>query len=321
MRRYKVARQFYSVNIYCRSAHHWQFLSPHFLSQNAIEIISSATRLISASNAVTSSEDITNCSLIFDNSVYNILANPAEDATLGMYNSSLSVATHTWSINCTDSACNTNSSESRILTVSYTEVIVQSSGGGGGGGTAASKTYVITTEQVSATEVRKIVLATNISISSKSTRSIGNIENSGPIPPKVNTPTTYTIIWSIVNSFNQVSNVEVKATLPSYVKWTELKNPAGEIFSFDSITNEVVWNVGSVLPNTGFGSAKKEIQFQLEFLPSSSQLGETPIILWETSLSGVDKVTGQKITAKAPATTINFSSDSTFKSGDDKVVQ
>lgn len=176
-------------------------------------------------------------------------------------------------------------------------------------------------EEVSATETRKIVLATDILLLSKTVRSVGNLENSGPVPPKADTPTTYTVIWSITNSFNQISNVEVRATLPSYVKWTNLKSPAGEIFSFNQVTNEVVWNVGSVLPNTGFGSPAKEIYFQLEFLPSSSQMGQAPYLLGEASLSGLDKVTGLNIVSKAPAVTTNFSSDPSFKIGDDKVVQ
>jgi hypothetical protein len=176
-------------------------------------------------------------------------------------------------------------------------------------------------ESVSNTETRKIVLATDIGFSSKITRSVGNLENSGPIPPKANMPTTYTVVWSISNSFNQVGKVEVRATLPSYVKWTNLKSPASEIFSFNQVTNEVVWNVGSLLPNTGFGSPSKEVYFQLEFLPSISQVGQNPIMLGEASLSGVDKITGLEIESKAPAVTTNFSEDPGFKTGDDKVVQ
>jgi len=176
-------------------------------------------------------------------------------------------------------------------------------------------------EEIFATETRKIVLITDLSLSSKVVRSIGNIENSGPIPPKADVPTTYTIIWSISNSFNQASNVEVRATLPSYIKWTNLKNPQSEIFSFNQVTNEVVWNVGSVLPNTGFDSSKKEIYFQLEFLPSSSQIGQTPVLLGEASLSGFDKVVGLKIESKVPAVTTKFFEDPSFKTEYEKVVQ
>jgi len=176
-------------------------------------------------------------------------------------------------------------------------------------------------EYVSAIEKRKIVLATDLILSSKIFRAIGNIENSGSVPPKADIPTTYTVVWNTTNSFNQVSNVEVRATLPSYVKWTNIKTPASEIFSFNPVTNEVVWNVGSVLSNTGFSSTKKEIQFQLEFLPSTSQIGQSPMILGEATLSGIDKVTGLKVNSTAPAVTTNFSGDPSYKIGDDKVTQ
>ncbi len=175
-------------------------------------------------------------------------------------------------------------------------------------------------EQVFATETRKIILATNLNLSSKVVRAVGNIENSGPIPPKVNIPTTYTIIWSVSNSFNQASNVEVRAILPSYVKWTKIKSPSSEIFSFNPATNEVVWNVGSILANTGFNSPSKKIQFQLEFLPSVSQIGQAPIILGQASLSGIDKVTELRIKSKVPAITTDFSGDASFKAGDSRVV-
>ena len=176
-------------------------------------------------------------------------------------------------------------------------------------------------EYVSAIETRKIVLATDLALSSKVVRTVGNIENSGPIPPKADVLTTYTMIWNITNSFNQVSNVEVRATLPSYIKWTNIKTPASEIFSFNPVTNEVVWNVGFVLSNTGFGSTKKEIQFQLEFLPSTSQIGKSPMIMGEATLSGIDKVTGLKVNSSAPAVTTSFSGDPSYKIGDDKVTQ
>jgi len=176
-------------------------------------------------------------------------------------------------------------------------------------------------EQIEATETRKIILATDLSVSAKTYRSVGSLENSGPIPPKANTPTTYTVYWSISNSFNQVSNAEVRATLPSYVKWNNLHDPSGEIISFDPVTNQVVWKVGSILPNTGFGSLKKEVYFQLEFLPSISQVGQNPFIMGETTLSGLDKVTNASVEAKAPAISTSFTDDPTYRSGNERVGQ
>lgn len=176
-------------------------------------------------------------------------------------------------------------------------------------------------EEVRSVAHGRIVLATDVSVYSRVVRSIGNIENSGPIAPRVGVPTTYTVIWSITNSFNQVSSAQVKATLPPYVTWTGLKSPEGESLSYNESSKEIVWNAGSLLPNTGFASPAKEVYFQLEVLPSISQVGQSPIILGESTLTGIDKITGLNIQIKTGAVTTSFSTDPTFVSGDDKVIE
>jgi len=176
-------------------------------------------------------------------------------------------------------------------------------------------------EIANATLTRKIVLATDMALTAKTVRSEGNFENSGFIPPKANSPTTYTIMWSIYNSFNQVNNAEVRATLPSYVRWTNLHSPGSENFSFNSTTNELVWNAGTILPNTGYGSAPKQVYFQVELIPSTSQIGSAPIIVGEATLVATDKITGATLGVSAAAATTNFSDDPTFKMNDDRVVQ
>lgn len=175
-------------------------------------------------------------------------------------------------------------------------------------------------EEVKTIETRKIVLATDVALTSKVVRSSGNLENSGPIPPKVNEPTTYTIVWSVSNSFNQVGGAMVKATLPSYVKWTGLKNPSNEILSYDDSSKEIIWNIGSILPNSN-GTSVKTLYFQLELIPSTSQIGQAPIILGESIISGTDKITGTKIESKTSSVSTNFFSDPEFSDGDDRVTQ
>lgn len=176
-------------------------------------------------------------------------------------------------------------------------------------------------EVVSATESRKIVLVTDLSLSAKTVRSEGNFENSGPIPPKVNTPTTYTIVWRVSNSFNQVGNAEVRATLPPYVKWTGLYSPSGEKFSFNPTTKEIVWSVGTLLPNTGFSSPSRDVYFQVELTPSTSQIGSNPVLVGEATLVGTDRVTNAQVGVSGLPVTTDFSGDATFKTGNDKVSQ
>lgn len=96
-----------------------------------IDGASSTTSAYNFTFNVTDDQEVANCSLIFDGSVINILISVNNTGgTNGMYNSSLSVAGHTWSVNCTDITGNTGNSSTRSLTV--TEEIT--SGGGSSGG-------------------------------------------------------------------------------------------------------------------------------------------------------------------------------------------
>ncbi len=175
-------------------------------------------------------------------------------------------------------------------------------------------------ENINAFETRKITLTTNLNLAARAVRSIGKFENSGPIPPKAEQNTTYTIVWGITNTFNQASDTEVRATLPPYVRFTGLKNPDDGSFTYNPLSNELVWNAGTVLPNAGFGASPKEAYFQVELLPSTSQIGSSPVLVGEATLQSRDRVTGVTLVDTAPAVTTNFNTDSTFRMGDDKVI-
>lgn len=124
-----------------------QFNTTIFISDIAIPIItliSPADAFLSTNTAynftfnVSSTGTVSNCSLILDNSIINLMTSVSKaPSTMGMYNSSLAVGTHTWSINCTTISNNIGNSLTRTLiittTVPTTTTIV--SGGGGGGGT------------------------------------------------------------------------------------------------------------------------------------------------------------------------------------------
>lgn len=174
-------------------------------------------------------------------------------------------------------------------------------------------------EKIESSLVRKIVLITDLSMSTKTLRSVGNLENSGLVPPKVNTNTLYTVNWSFHNTFNQVNDVEARTKLPPYVRWTDEFYPKEEKIYFDSNTNEVVWRAGVVPSNTTENNLKK-VYFQLEFLPSTSQIGTTPNLTGEINFIGRDKITGVELGNSISPATINFASDPTFKMGDDKVI-
>ena len=112
------------------------------LTAPTITLISPADAFLSTNTAynftfnVSSTGTISNCSLILDNSIINLMTSVSKaPSTMGMYNSSLAVGTHTWSINCTDITNNEGNSSTRTLVITTTVPTTTVPGGGGGGGT------------------------------------------------------------------------------------------------------------------------------------------------------------------------------------------
>ena len=175
-------------------------------------------------------------------------------------------------------------------------------------------------EDIELSDERTLRLGTNLSLSPKVFRSQGNIENSGPIPPKVNQVTTYTVSWSLSNTFNTAQNVEVRAALPPYVEWTSVISPTTEDVIYNPVTKEVVWRVSQVVAGAGYKSAAKEVNFQISFLPSVSQVGTAPELMGGVFVTGTDRVTNTEVQASAPVVNTRWNGVD-FKEGYDKVGQ
>lgn len=148
----------------------------------------------------------------------------------------------------------------------------------------------------------------------------GPFANSGPLPPKVGEETTYTIIWSVINSSNIVRDAAIKATLPTYVRWLGFVSPASENVTFNESTGEVVWNLGVVEAGRGLSTAAREVAFQIAFRPSASQVEQAPVILAAPALTGTDTFTGEILTYTRRALDTRLLNDSQFRPGDERVV-
>ncbi|PJA34240.1 MAG: hypothetical protein CO184_00390 [Candidatus Zambryskibacteria bacterium CG_4_9_14_3_um_filter_40_16] len=168
---------------------------------------------------------------------------------------------------------------------------------------------------------RTVKISSNLSTASRAVYSIGPFGNFGPIPPKADQTTTYTIVWSATNSVNDISNATIKATLPSYVSWLGNVSPISEGVSFDPTSREVVWKLGNVKAGTGLYSPTREVAFQLGLEPSLSHVGSAPIILGPSTTSGNDDFTGKTVSSTRGFITTLINTDPTFKEGDDIVIR
>lgn len=174
------------------------------------------------------------------------------------------------------------------------------------------------------TRIAKI--SSSVSVAGQIVRTRGSFENSGPIPPRAEQATTYTVVWTAYNTSNNISGVRVESVLPPYVKWLGRTSPGSEDISYSQTDGRLVWNVGNMRSgsgSTGTGnnsnSNRREVSFQISFEPSVSQVGQTPTLVQRAVLSATDDFSGVTLQAEQSDLDTRFESDPAWRSGDGDV--
>jgi hypothetical protein len=166
---------------------------------------------------------------------------------------------------------------------------------------------------------RTIKIASSASLAGRVTRSNGPFVNTGPIPPRADQKTTYTIVWTVDNTSNTLQNAVVTATLPPYVTWLNHVSPSSEDMEYDTNSATLTWNVGTVGTYTNGTAKRREVQFQISVEPSVSQIGQSPVVVNQSTLSATDSWTRSTVTSNQGTLSTSFSTDPTFRNGDANV--
>jgi hypothetical protein len=149
------------------------------------------------------------------------------------------------------------------------------------------------TGTISTTVSKTIKIVSEMSYGMKLMRNNTVFPNTGPIPPKVDQESTYTVVLSVSNTTNDLSNVQLVTSLPIFTKWLNKISPEGSDLQFNDLGGGLVWNAGELK-----AGQTKEVSFQVAFVPSVTQLGGSPQLVNDATASGYDGFTG--ITIKAP---------------------
>jgi len=176
-------------------------------------------------------------------------------------------------------------------------------------------------ESIATTAEAQVRIASNISIGGQILRSSSPIQNTGPIPPKVEQTTTYTVLWTVDNTVNTLNNVIVQSSLPSNIKWVGKISPENEDIGYDPVTGTVQWNVGSMQTFTAGTNKRRQVAFQISLTPAVNQVGSIQTLVNASTLTGVDDFTGQTLKSNLGVLTTRFSTDPSFKEGDEKISQ
>mgnify|MGYP003393045092 CR=1 FL=1 len=174
-------------------------------------------------------------------------------------------------------------------------------------------------QEIISSVTKTIQIESDIGLNTKLLYYSGPFKNTGGVPPKVDRETTYTIVWTVTNGSNDLSDAKITAILPPYVRF--VKGDTKESVTFSEIGSVVTWNVGSLKAHTGFGSPPREAVFQVAFTPSVSQIGATPALVREATFSAVDRFTQSTLSTIKGELSTRLPSDSSAKFGDDTVVK
>ena len=147
--------------------------------------------------------------------------------------------------------------------------------------------------------------------------------NTGPLPPKVDNTTTYTVHWLVANTSNDLDGVQIKAGLPQGIDWKNYqinKLNKGQV-SYNERTKEVSWNIGRVPAGTGLTTSIYELIFQIGLTPSINQVGQVPVLINESSAEGRDLFTGNNLKSSASSVDASLPDDSKVGSNEGKVTE
>lgn len=172
-------------------------------------------------------------------------------------------------------------------------------------------------ETVSSVATAKVELTSLPTLSAETFHFSGPFNNEGPMPPRAEDETTYTIVWTVKNSSNTVANTNVTTTLPPYVDFVRAQEGSG--ITYDNGSHTIKWNIGDVKAGVGYTLPARQAAFQVEISPSKSQVGETPALTRDAVLTGQDRFAQVSVEARAGAPTISINGESQFKQGMDIV--
>jgi hypothetical protein len=152
---------------------------------------------------------------------------------------------------------------------------------------------------------REIRFMTNPIFVAKSVYGTGPFTNTGPHPPTADTETTYTVVWNLKNTINDVHDGQVIGELPINVRWLNNVSPSDEKVTFNPVSRKVVWDVGDIVAGAGYKLPQRQVMFQVAIIPSLTQIGSIPALVFGNDFTGVDSFTGTVIqrTFKEPVNT------------------
>lgn len=164
-------------------------------------------------------------------------------------------------------------------------------------------------------------VASKVVFSGKSVYRTSPIPNSGPLPPKVGSETTYAVVWGVKNFTNNLKNAEVKVALPPNIRWRGVISPSDAKITFNESSSEVRWFIGDVPAGTGVLTKTLVGSFQVAITPSQIDAGRAIPLTNDAHLIALDSFTEGSIDERIESLTTELRQDTLTTSKEWQVVR
>jgi len=132
----------------------------------------------------------------------------------------------------------------------------------------------------------------------------GDQLGSGPLPPVIGLPTNYWVFFEI-KSQGDFKNLVFSARLPKGVELTDRRSLLAGDFKYNVASRQIIWTV----PEIKSSSDNYRVGFQIQFLPTSSQLGKNATLVNGLNYYAIDALTGEEVSSALNALTTNLDFD------------
>ncbi|MEM9336604.1 MAG: hypothetical protein AAGA35_02005 [Patescibacteria group bacterium] len=156
-------------------------------------------------------------------------------------------------------------------------------------------------------------IETELALMREAGRNTSVFADQGPVPPVAEERTTYTLTLVAQNGSNDVVDAVVTTSVPQFINWPDNVSGEGSI-TYNPVSKAISWDIGSIAANE-----TSRTSFQVELVPSLSQIGDTPVLLSEQRLRATDRFTGTVIRATAPPISAQLSDEAGFGRGSGEV--
>lgn len=165
---------------------------------------------------------------------------------------------------------------------------------------------------------KKVKYSSSSGVSGNALYYSGPFQNTGGLPARAGSPTTYTVVWNIAGSTSRLTNAKVRGVLPFYVEWMGNWSPQSAKVTYDASSHEVIWDAGTIEASTG-STAPTTLYFQVKLNPASSQTGSVVNLVSNIFLSAKDSFANSDITRNMQPITTRLNLDSNYNSENDNI--